>query len=209
MPPQRWSSHPTALPSGVEQVDATLRARRAAWPSGAGQVAQPGRQESSPNFQHVLFACVKVGRRLIVWQLHKALTASVADASICSRRAVSNGVLRSGPPCFLRGGPLLRWPQPTRPTCPPGSPRDDFRVHPIIPTSLTCDGPAVIIPTAVLQTNATGDAEADAVFTTDQVIQTGLRGTTVSAFWEVTVGGTAANGGTVVYRTACAQITLD
>src|SRR6266568_6700066 len=62
--------------------------------------------------------------------VQKVLTASVADASICSRRAVSNELLRSGPPCFLRGGPLLRWPQPTRPTCPPGSRGDDFRLHP-------------------------------------------------------------------------------
>jgi hypothetical protein len=79
----------------------------------------------------------------------------------------------------------------------------------IFPTSLTCSGPNVIVPTATFQSNDAGNAEAHAVFTTDQVTQTGLRGTTVSAFWEVTVAGISANAGTVVYRTACTQISLD
>jgi hypothetical protein len=91
--------------------------------------------------------------------VHKALTASVADASICSRRAVSNGssvrtaVLHSRRPIFFE---MLHG---IRPTYPPGRPRDRFRVHPkrpdqrqARPVGLRCS----LVARLLLRPSATG-----------------------------------------------------
>jgi len=59
------------------------------------------------------------------------------------------------------------------------------------------------LPTKVLTTNAAGNGTASAVFTPADAA--GLRGLTVGGRWKVTL----AEGGPVLYQTACTAITLD
>jgi hypothetical protein len=66
-------------------------------------------------------------------------------------------------------------------------------------TSLDCSSPTLVLPTATMQTNAAGNARADATFTPEQA--DGLRGHTVSAFWTIS--------GPATYRSSCNLITLD
>jgi hypothetical protein len=69
----------------------------------------------------------------------------------------------------------------------------------IDPANLDCSSPAVVLPTAMLQTNSVGNGKADVKFTPADA--DGLRGLTVSAYW--TVDGPAS------YATECSVITLD
>jgi hypothetical protein len=69
----------------------------------------------------------------------------------------------------------------------------------IYPASQDCTGEALDLPTAILETNAAGNGEADVKFTPADA--DGLRGLTVSAFW--TAEGPAS------YTTDCSVITLD
>jgi hypothetical protein len=65
-----------------------------------------------------------------------------------------------------------------------------------------CSGdPALVVPTAVVATNAVGNGTADAVFTPTDAGD--LRGHTVSIRWEL------SEEGTVMYATDCEIVTLD
>src|SRR5438477_10060679 len=50
----------------IERMNAALRTYRSPRSSGSGQLSQPGRHESTTNFQHALFARVKVCQLLIL-----------------------------------------------------------------------------------------------------------------------------------------------
>src|SRR5205814_4867748 len=77
-----------------------------------------------------LFTNIEVGHWLILRKVHKALTASVADASICSRRVSDTGP-PCGPPVLIsQAAPFFGMAYVTRLPISPGRPRDDFRVHP-------------------------------------------------------------------------------
>jgi hypothetical protein len=69
----------------------------------------------------------------------------------------------------------------------------------IYPASQDCTGEALHLPTAILETNAAGNGEADVKFSPEDA--DGLRGLTVSAFW--TAEGSAS------YMTDCSVISLD
>ena len=69
----------------------------------------------------------------------------------------------------------------------------------IYPASLSCGGTPIDIDTATISTNASGNGQADAVFTPEDAGD--LRGNTVSAQWTVT--------GPATYATQCTVITLD
>jgi hypothetical protein len=69
----------------------------------------------------------------------------------------------------------------------------------IFPTSLNCSGGSVVIPTAMIDTNAHGNGTADVKFTPADV--TGLRGLTLSINWTVT--------GPATYVADCTIVTLD
>jgi hypothetical protein len=69
----------------------------------------------------------------------------------------------------------------------------------IFPSSLTCAGGSVQIPTATLTTNARGNGRADVKFTPADAAS--LRGLTLSAYWTV--------AGPATYVTGCTVITLD
>jgi hypothetical protein len=69
----------------------------------------------------------------------------------------------------------------------------------IFPTSLSCTGGSVVLPTATLTTNAHGNGKADAKFTPEDAAS--IRGLTLSAFWTIS--------GPATYATDCTVITLD
>ena len=70
-------------------------------------------------------------------------------------------------------------------------------------SNLACSGsPALTIHPADLQTNASGNGQADHVFTPQNVEQAGLLGQTVSATWLLSTGGTPS------YQTGCEVVTL-
>ena len=69
----------------------------------------------------------------------------------------------------------------------------------VFPTSLSCTGTALAIPTATLETNARGNGRADVKFTPEDV--TGFRGMTFSLSWTVT--------GPATYVTGCTVVVLD
>lgn len=69
----------------------------------------------------------------------------------------------------------------------------------VFPTSRTCMGPTVALPTATITTNATGNGRADVKFTPGDVAA--LRGMTFSISWTV--------AGPATYVTACTVVTLD
>src|SRR6266700_8173757 len=89
--------HHAWLPSSsdrIQRVDTALRTRRAAWPGRTGQLAQPGRQELPPNFQHALFPCVEVSRRLIM----RPRAESIDRVSCgCEHLLAEDGVQRAPP----------------------------------------------------------------------------------------------------------------
>src|SRR5437868_3753873 len=60
----------------------------------AGQLAQPRRQELPPNFQHALFACLKVSRRLIMGQRAESIDGVSCG---CEHLLAEGGVQRSPP----------------------------------------------------------------------------------------------------------------
>jgi hypothetical protein len=69
-------------------------------------------------------------------------------------------------------------------------------------TNTECSGdPALVLPTAVVATNAAGNGTAKAVFTPTDA--DGLRGQTVSIRWEL------SEDDTVMYATHCEVVTLD
>jgi len=114
-------------PYRIQRMDAALRTSRTPRPGRAGQLAQPGRQEFTPNVSHALFACVEISHRYIVCHVHKALTASTGGCEhllaeglrhLASVR-VACGV-NTGGPFSLRSWHVIR------PTLPPGSPGDPF-----------------------------------------------------------------------------------
>jgi hypothetical protein len=63
------------------------------------------------------------------------------------------------------------------------------------PTSLDCTGPTFTVPTATITTNASGNGQADATFTPEDVAP--FRGTTFSLNWTVTGPATYVSGCTV------------
>src|SRR5215204_6194317 len=65
--------------------------------------------------------------------------------------------------------------------------------------SQDCTGTSVPIPTAMIETNATGNGKADVKFTPEDVAP--FRGTTVSIIWTAT--------GPATYVTDCTAVTLD
>ena len=69
----------------------------------------------------------------------------------------------------------------------------------LFPSSLDCTGPSQALPTATIETNATGNGRADVKFTPEDVGT--LRGTTVSVSWSVV--------GPASYVTECTVVTLD
>lgn len=66
----------------------------------------------------------------------------------------------------------------------------------VFPTSLDCTGMALAFPTATLETNTSGNGQADAVLSPEDVA--GFRGMTFSLTWTVTGPATYATGCTVV-----------
>ena len=67
-------------------------------------------------------------------------------------------------------------------------------------SSQNCTGlPTAVIPTAMIETNATGNGRADVKFTPEDVAP--FRGTTVSIIWTAT--------GPATYATDCSVVTLD
>ena len=71
-------------------------------------------------------------------------------------------------------------------------------------SNLACSGsPALTIHPADLQTNTSGNGEADHVFTPQNVEQAGLLGHTVSATWLLSTGGSPS------YQTGCEVVILD
>jgi hypothetical protein len=70
--------------------------------------------------------------------------------------------------------------------------------------SPTCaTAPELMLPTAVLTTNAAGNGTAKTVFAPADAA--GLTGLTVGGRWQVTLAG----GGPVLYQTACTAVALD
>ena len=69
----------------------------------------------------------------------------------------------------------------------------------VFPTSLECGGPALAFPTAILETNARGNGQADVKFTPEDVAA--FRGMTFSLSWTVT--------GPATYVTGCTVVVLD
>jgi hypothetical protein len=69
----------------------------------------------------------------------------------------------------------------------------------VFPTSQDCTGTSMEIPTAMIETNATGNGRADVKFTPEAVAP--FRGTTVSIRWAAT--------GPATYVTDCTAVTLD
>ena len=69
----------------------------------------------------------------------------------------------------------------------------------VFPTSLDCTGTALAIPTATLDTNASGNGQADVKFTPEDVAA--FRGMTFSLSWTVT--------GPATYVTGCTVVVLD
>jgi hypothetical protein len=69
----------------------------------------------------------------------------------------------------------------------------------IFSTSLNCSGGSAVIPTATIETNASGNGRADVKFTPADAA--GIRGLTVSINWTVT--------GPATYVTDCTVVTLD
>jgi hypothetical protein len=69
----------------------------------------------------------------------------------------------------------------------------------VFPTSLDCTGMALAFPTATLETNTSGNGQADAVLSPEDV--TGFRGMTFSLTWTVT--------GPATYVTGCTVVVLD
>jgi len=65
--------------------------------------------------------------------------------------------------------------------------------------SQDCTGTSMPIPTAMIETNATGNGRADVKFTPEDVAP--FRGTTVSIIWTAT--------GPATYVTDCTAVTLD
>ena len=65
--------------------------------------------------------------------------------------------------------------------------------------SQNCTGTSMPIPTAMIETNATGNGRADVKFTPEDVAP--FRGTTVSIIWTAT--------GPATYVTDCTAVTLD
>jgi hypothetical protein len=63
------------------------------------------------------------------------------------------------------------------------------------PTSLDCTGPTFTVPTAMITTNPSGNGEADATFTPEDVAA--FRGMTFSLSWTVTGPATYVSGCTV------------
>lgn len=63
------------------------------------------------------------------------------------------------------------------------------------PTSLDCTGPTFTVPTAVMTTNASGNGQADATFTPEDVAA--FRDMTFSLSWTVTGPATYVSGCTV------------
>jgi hypothetical protein len=71
-------------------------------------------------------------------------------------------------------------------------------------SNLTCSGsPTATIHPADLETNASGNGEADHVFTPQNVEDAGLLGRTVSATWLLSTRGSPS------YETGCEVVTLD
>jgi hypothetical protein len=71
-------------------------------------------------------------------------------------------------------------------------------------SNLACsESPALTIHPADLQTNASGNGQADRVFTPQNVEQAGLLGQTVSATWLLSAGGSPG------YQTGCEVVTLN
>jgi hypothetical protein len=69
----------------------------------------------------------------------------------------------------------------------------------VFPASLDCTGMALAFPTATLETNTSGNGQADAVLSPEDV--TGFRGMTFSLTWTVT--------GPATYVTGCTAVVLD
>jgi hypothetical protein len=70
--------------------------------------------------------------------------------------------------------------------------------------NLACQGtPAFVLPVAVLETNRAGNATADIAFGPEVSEALGLRGTTVSARWGVSLDGI------VLYQSNCITASLD
>jgi hypothetical protein len=69
----------------------------------------------------------------------------------------------------------------------------------VFPTSLDCTGSSITIPTATINTNASGNGRADVKFTPADVAA--LRGMTISISWMV--------AGPATYVTTCTVVTLD
>ncbi len=69
----------------------------------------------------------------------------------------------------------------------------------VFPTSLDCTGPILAVPTAMLETNARGNGQADATFTPEDVAA--FRGMTFSLSWTV--------AGPATYVTGCTVVVLD
>jgi len=66
----------------------------------------------------------------------------------------------------------------------------------------SCSGVAdLVVPTAVLLTNISGNGIASVVFTPEQMA--GMNGLTVRVMWQVW------NGATLDYQTGCTEVTLD
>ena len=73
----------------------------------------------------------------------------------------------------------------------------------VYPFDTTCSVAAIAIPTAVLQTNVTGNGEADAGFLRPADVPAFLRGATHGTAWHLTSGAILA------YETACSSVSLD
>jgi len=82
------------------------------------------------------------------------------------------------------------------------APDADYQVTILIyVTDTTCTSTPLAVPTAIVETNASGNGTADVVFTPEDA--DGLRGATHGAVWQLSVDGT------VVYETECSTIVLD
>jgi hypothetical protein len=69
-------------------------------------------------------------------------------------------------------------------------------------SNTTCSGAAdAVVPTAVLQTNISGNSTAEHIFIPEDAA--GLHGLTVGARWQVW------DGATLSYQTRCTVVTLD
>lgn len=72
----------------------------------------------------------------------------------------------------------------------------------LFPLSTNCSGEPVVIPTATLTTNGSGNGKAQVFFRPADIPAT-LRGASHGLVWQLTAAGA------VVYETSCSSVTLD